>query len=70
LAIHIGHTIHWPKVVKSAMRLGFELDYAGAESFRQWGQRYWIVERPHYWRSAVTRADWVEIHNAFTGAVA
>lgn len=69
LAIQIGHTVHWPKVLKSAMRLGFELQYAGAEDFDWHGQRYYIVERPHYWRRVVEAANWPQIDQAFLGTV-
>jgi hypothetical protein len=61
LAIAVGHTTHWPSVLKSARRLEFELDYAGLP--RLWNtvgctmefgpdfSKYFVVERIHYWNS-------------------
>jgi hypothetical protein len=61
LAIAIGHTAHWPAVLKSARRLKHELEYAGLPSFYDLREalkgvhsptEYFIVERLHYWRLA------------------
>ncbi len=67
LAIHIGHAKRWPQVVKSAARLGFELGYAGAASFERFGRRFYIVERPHYWRKLIDKAEWQEIDRLISG---
>lgn len=53
LAIAVGHTIHWPSVLKSARRLEFELDYAGLPRLEYPTLRqYFIVERIHNWSKA------------------
>lgn len=52
LAIAIGHTSHWPNVLKSPRRLANELDYAGLPHFEMDGHRYYIVEQIHFWNSA------------------
>lgn len=53
LAIVVGHTTHWPSVLKSARRLEFELDYAGLPRLEfPTLRQYFIVERIHYWSKA------------------
>lgn len=60
LAIAIGHTDKWPKVVKSAARLENELDYAGLPFRLILDKKHYIVERLHYWKKAQKE----EIENA------
>lgn len=60
LTIAIGHTTHWPPVLKSAERLRFELDYAGLLWRVAAGKRYYLVERIHFWKNASLQ----EIENA------
>jgi len=52
LAIAIGHTTYWSPVSKAAKRLQFELDYAGLPFRELRGQKYYLVERIHYWKNA------------------
>lgn len=52
LAIAVGHAKRWPAVMKSASRLEHELDYAGLPYFWMDGQKYYVVEQIHYWKSA------------------
>lgn len=54
LAIATGFTPRWPAVVKSARRLAHELDFYGLPFRLLRGQKYYIVERIHYWREAPT----------------
>lgn len=54
LAIVTGFTSCWPAVVKSARRLAHELDFYGLPFRLLRGQKYYIVERIHYWREAPT----------------
>ena len=56
LAIAVGHTSHWPAVLKSPRRLEFELDYAGLPFHMVHGKKYYVVERVHYW-SKVSSAE-------------
>lgn len=67
LAIMAGKTTRFPAVLKSPMRLRFEMDYAGIESFERFGKRFYIVERPHYWRGLIERAEWEEIDRLILG---
>lgn len=52
LAIAVGHTKHWPPVLKSARRLEFELDFAGLPHFEIDGRKYYVVEQIHRWQNA------------------
>lgn len=52
LAIATGFTNRWPAVVKSARRLAHELDFYGLPSVRIDGQKYYVVERLHFWKNA------------------
>ena len=52
LAIATGFTNRWPCVVKSARRLEFELDFYGLPHFEMNGQKYYLVERLHFWKNA------------------
>lgn len=52
LAIAVGHTQHWPNVLKSPRRLEFELDFARLPHFLMGGRKYYIVERLHFWQNA------------------
>jgi hypothetical protein len=52
LAIAVGHTTHWPNVLKSPKRLEHELDFAGLPYFRTRGRKYYIVECIHIWKNA------------------
>jgi hypothetical protein len=53
LAIATGFTDKWPSVLKSAKRLGHELDFFGLPRlFDLEYRQYFIVERIHYWRRA------------------
>ena len=53
LAIGLGIASRWPNVPKSTRRLEFELDYAGLPRLAYPHlQRYFIVERLHYWCKA------------------
>lgn len=62
LAIAVGHTSRWPAVLKGAKRLEFELDYAGLPRLDfPTLQRYFIVERIHYW----SKASLAEIEREF-----
>lgn len=59
LAIMIGKATRFPPVLKSPMRLGFEMDYAGIQSRMLWGRKYYLVERPYYW-SRVSDVDFAK----------
>ncbi len=52
LAIATGFTNRWPLVPKSARRLEFELDFYGLPCVMIDGQKYYIVERLHFWKNA------------------
>jgi hypothetical protein len=52
LAIATGFTSRWPAVLKSARRLENELDFCGLPRLGHLLQKYFIVERIHYWRQA------------------
>lgn len=52
LAIATGFTSHWPAVVKSARRLEHELDFYRLPHFELDGQKYYVVERLHFWKNA------------------
>lgn len=52
LAIATGFTNRWPAVVKSARRLEHELDFYGLPRVMIDGQKYYVVERLHFWKSA------------------
>lgn len=67
LAIMVGKATRFPPVLKSPMRLQHEMDYAGIESFERFGKRWYIVERPHYWRGLIERAEWEEIDRLILG---
>lgn len=56
LAIAIGHTVHWPKVVKSAARLRHELDYARLPNFDFAGRQYYLVARLHHWQNVENKS--------------
>lgn len=69
LAIAVGHTTHWPAVLKSPKRLEFELDYAGLPRCLNAGcdlllgpnnSRYFVVERIHYWTSLERTREEIE----------
>lgn len=49
LAIATSFTDRWPAVLKSAKRLEHELDFYGLPHFEMNGQKYYIVERLHFW---------------------
>ena len=51
LAIATGFTNHWPAVVKSARRLAHELDFYGLPHVMIDGQKYYVVERLHFWKN-------------------
>lgn len=61
LAIAVGHTLHWPPVLKSPRRLEFELDYAGLPRLDFGYRRFFVVERIHHW----ARASRIEIEREF-----
>lgn len=65
LAIATGFTSHWPAVLKSARRLENELDFCGLPRLGHGYQKYFIVERIHYWRQASKEEIEREIENAF-----
>lgn len=52
LAIATGYTSRWPAVLKSAKRLEHELDFYGLPHFEMGGQKYYVVERLHFWKNA------------------
>lgn len=52
LAIATGFTNRWPAVVKSARRLENELDFYGLPHVMIEGQKYYVVERLHFWKNA------------------
>lgn len=52
LAITTGFTNRWPSVLKSPARLANELDFHGLPCFEIDGQRYYVVERLHFWKNA------------------
>jgi hypothetical protein len=64
LAIATGFTNRWPAVVKSARRLENELDFCGLPRLGHGYQKYFIVERIHYWRQASKEEIEREIENA------
>lgn len=64
LAIATGFTNRWPQVMKSAMRLQNELDFCGLPRLGHRHQKYFIVERIHYWRQASKEEIEREIENA------
>lgn len=52
LAIATGYTNRWPAVVKSARRLEHELDFYRLPYVIIDGQKYYVVERLHFWKNA------------------
>lgn len=64
LAIATGFTSRWPAVLKSARRLENELDFCGLPRLGHRYQKYFIVERIHYWREASKEEIEREIENA------
>lgn len=52
LAIATGFTTRWPAVLKSPRRLEHELDFYGLPSVMIDGQKYYVVERLHFWKYA------------------
>lgn len=66
LALAVGWS-DMPPAQKSGMRLQHELDYAGLPSFMWGGEKYYIVERVHYWKEQVAQGKWQEINHAFNG---
>jgi hypothetical protein len=64
LAIATGFTSRWPAVLKSARRLANELDFCGLPRLGHGLQKYFIVERIHYWREASKEEIEREIENA------
>jgi len=52
LAIATGFTNHWPMVLKSARRLEHELDFHNLPHVLVDGQKYYVVERLHFWKNA------------------
>jgi hypothetical protein len=50
LAIIVGHTDKWIPA-SHIVRLGDELEYAELPNFRHNGEKYFIIERPHYWKN-------------------
>jgi hypothetical protein len=64
LAIATGFTNRWPQVLKSARRLENELDFCGLPRLGHRYQKYFIVERIHYWRQASKEEIEREIENA------
>lgn len=65
LAIATGFTSRWPQVLKSARRLENELDFYELPRLGHGYQKYFIVERIHYWREASKEEIEREIENAF-----
>lgn len=63
LAIALGITDRWPEVLKSARRLGFELDFYKLPHFEIRGQKYYVVEQIHFWKTATQE----ELENAVFG---
>ena len=55
IAIAVGHTSHWPAVLKSPRRLEFELDYAGLPFRIVFEKKYYLVERIHFWKLATDK---------------
>jgi hypothetical protein len=64
LAIATGVADRWPAVLKSARRLGFELDVHGLPRLAYYPE-YFIVERIHHWRRASLEEIKREINHAF-----
>ena len=64
LAIAVGHTLHWPAVLKSPKRLEFELDYAGLPFHIIRGRKFYIVERLHHWTHATRQEIERELDHA------
>jgi hypothetical protein len=62
LAIAVGHTDKWIPASHIA-RLGNELEYAGLPSFRYKGEKYFIIERPHYWKN-VSAQEKIDVLNS------
>ncbi len=52
LAIATGFTSRWPTVLKSAKRLEHELDFYRLPHVMIDGQKYYVVERIHFWKNA------------------
>jgi hypothetical protein len=68
LAIATGFTNRWPSGlvgVKSAALLANELDFCGLPRLGHGYEKYFIVERIHYWRKATKEEIEREIENAF-----
>jgi hypothetical protein len=63
LAIATGFTDKWPSVLKSAKRLGHELDFFGLPRLDLEYRQYFIVERIHHWRRATKQEIMREIEN-------
>lgn len=63
LAIATGFTNRWPLVVKSAKRLEHELDFYGLPHVLVDGQKYYVVERLHFWKNASEEELRREIQN-------
>jgi hypothetical protein len=64
LAIATGVADRWPAVLKSARRLGFELDFHELPRLAYYPE-YFIVERIHHWRQAPLEEIEREIQHAF-----
>lgn len=62
LAIAVGHTDRWPLVLKSAKRLGHELDFANLPSRKVGRQKMYIVERIPFWSKALPHEIEREFH--------
>jgi hypothetical protein len=52
LAIATGFTQRWPSVLKSPKRLEHELDFHGLPRVMIDGQKYYVVDRLHFWKNA------------------
>lgn len=64
LAVVVGWSDTPPPIVRSAARLENELDFAGLPYFMWGGEKFYFVERVHYWKEQVAQGNWQEINRA------